>query len=125
MENKEEIISLEQAETAAEDKQEVAPEAVIDALQGTVPSDTIPLERYRELQGAFTKKSQALKELEQKVNSIPSREDIIREYLRERSMGSQPAVLTSSSSAFDFASEKKPSSLNEADRLAREFFSKK
>ena len=103
MENEE--IILEQAE--------IQPEKDIAALQKS----------YIELQSAFTKKSQALKELERTVNSIPSREDIIREYLLDKHTDI-PTVLTSSSSAYDFAKEKKPTTLNEADRLAREYFKK-
>ena len=110
MENEE---NLEQAEILTEDKQEIAPEVNIETLQKS----------YRELQSAFTKKSQALKELEQKVNSIPSRENIIREYLLGRNAGMTPPVLVSSSSAFDFAKEKKPVTLAQAEKLAREFFS--
>lgn len=89
------------------------PQVDINALQKS----------YSELQSAFTKKSQALKELEQKVNSMPSREAIIREYLLENNTD-KPAVLTSSSSAFDFAKESKPTTLAQADKLAREFFKK-
>lgn len=79
---------------------------------------------YSELQSAFTKKAQAYKELEQKVNSMPSREDIIREYLLANQSAPTPAVMTSSSSAFDFAKENKPTTMAQADRLAREFFKK-
>lgn len=79
---------------------------------------------YSELQSAFTKKAQAYKELEQKINSMPSREEIIREYLLAHNSVEAPAVLTSSSSAFDFAKAKKPTSLAQADRLACEYFKK-
>ncbi|MCM1404092.1 MAG: hypothetical protein NC133_01090 [Prevotella sp.] len=79
---------------------------------------------YSELQSAFTKKAQAYKELEQKINSMPSREEIIREYLLTNNSAEAPAVLTSSSSAFDFAKEKHPTSLAQADRLACEYFKK-
>ena len=79
---------------------------------------------YSELQSAFTKKAQAYKELEQKINSMPSREDIIREYLLKHNSVEVPTVLTSSSSAFDFAKEKKPTTLVQADRLVCEYFKK-
>lgn len=92
----------------------IQPEVDIKALQKS----------YSELQSAFTKKAQAVKELEQKINSMPSREDIIREYLLSQNGGNQPAVITSSSSAFDYAKEVKPTTLAQADRLAREFFKK-
>lgn len=91
----------------------IQPEVDIKALQKS----------YSELQSAFTKKSQAYKELEQRINSMPSREAIIREYLLQNNTN-QPAVMTSSSSAFDFAKDKKPTTLAEAERLAREFFKK-
>jgi len=76
---------------------EIQPAKDIEALQKS----------YVELQSAFTQKSQALKELEKTVNSTPSREDIIREYLLNVTGGAKPMVITSSSSAFDFAKEKK------------------
>ncbi len=79
---------------------------------------------YSELQSAFTKKAQAYKELEQKINSMPSRDEIIREYLWSNNSFEAPTVLTSSSSAFDFAKEKKPTTLAQADRLACEYFKK-
>ena len=79
---------------------------------------------YSELQSAFTKKAQAYKELEQKINSMPSREEIIREYLLANNAVEAPTVLTSSSSAFDFAKEKKPTTMAQADRLACEYFKK-
>ena len=79
---------------------------------------------YSELQSAFTKKAQAYKELEQKIKSMPSREDVIREYLLQNNSVEAPAVLTSSSSAFDFAKVKKPATLVQADRLASEYFKK-
>lgn len=101
-----EEITLEQAE--------IQPVVDIKALQKS----------YSELQSAFTKKSQAYKELEQKINSMPSREDIIREYLLEHNSVEAPAVLTSSSSAFDFAKAKKPTTLVQADRLVCEYFKK-
>ena len=91
----------------------IQPDVDIKALQKS----------YSELQSAFTKKSQAYKELEQKINSMPSREDIIREYLLHNNVAA-PTVLTSSSSAFDFAQDKKPSTLAQADRLACEYFKK-
>ncbi len=105
MEEQNNEVILEQAE--------IQPEVDIKALQKS----------YSELQSAFTKKSQAYKELEQKINSIPSREDVIREYLLENNT-ERPSVLTSSSSAFDFAKDKKPTSLAQADRVASEFFKK-
>lgn len=96
--------------------------------QAAIQSPTVDInalqKSYSELQSAFTKKAQAYKELEQKVNSMPSREDIIREYLLANHATDQPAVLTSSSSAFDFAKENKPTTLAQADKLAREFFKK-
>ena len=101
-----EEVTLEQAE--------IQPVVDIKALQKS----------YSELQSAFTKKAQAYKELEQKINSMPSREDIIREYLLENNSVVAPTVLTSSSSAFDFAKEKKPTSLVQADRLVCEYFKK-
>ena len=91
----------------------IQPSVDINALQKS----------YSELQSAFTKKAQAYKELEQKINSMPSREEIIREYLLQNNT-TQPAVMTSSSSAFDFAKESKPTTLVEAERLAREYFKK-
>ena len=100
------ITPLEQAE--------IQPTVDINALQKS----------YSELQSAFTKKAQAYKELEQKINSMPSREDIIREYLLTNNRAEAPAVMTSSSSAFDFAKVKKPTSLVQADRLACEYFKK-
>ena len=93
---------------------EIQPTVDINALQKS----------YSELQSAFTKKAQAYKELEQKIKSMPSREDVIREYLLENNAVEAPAVLTSSSSAFDFAKEKKPTTLVQADRLACEYFKK-
>ena len=93
---------------------EIQPSVDINALQKS----------YSELQSAFTKKAQAYKELEQKINSMPSREDIIREYLLEHNSVEAPAVLTSSSSAFDFAKAKKPTTLVQADRLVCEYFKK-
>ena len=93
---------------------EIQPTVDINALQKS----------YSELQSAFTKKAQAYKELEQKIKSMPSREDIIREYLLQNNSVEAPAVLTSSSSAFDFAKVKKPTSLVQADRLASEYFKK-
>ena len=93
---------------------EIQPSVDINALQKS----------YSELQSAFTKKAQAYKELEQKIKSMPSREDIIREYLLQNNSVEAPAVLTSSSSAFDFAKVKKPTSLVQADRLASEYFKK-
>ena len=99
-------IVLEQAE--------IQPTVDINALQKS----------YSELQSAFTKKAQAYKELEQQIKSMPSREDVIREYLLQHNSVEAPAVLTSSSSAFDFAKEKKPTSLVQADRLACEYFKK-
>ena len=101
-----EEVTLEQAE--------IQPVVDIKALQKS----------YSELQSAFTKKAQAYKELEQKINSMPSREDIIREYLLEHNSVEAPAVLTSSSSAFDFAKAKKPTTLVQADRLVCEYFKK-
>lgn len=101
-------------ETATLEQAEIQPNVDIKALQKS----------YSELQSAFTKKAQAYKELEQKINSMPSREDIIREYLLENNSVVAPTVLTSSSSAFDFAKEKKPTSLVQADRLVCEYFKK-
>ncbi|MDR1917542.1 MAG: hypothetical protein LBQ05_00985, partial [Christensenellaceae bacterium] len=92
---------------------EIQPDRDIDALQKS----------YKELQAEFTKKSQVLKELETKLNSVPKREDIIREYLISLKSGEQPEVITSSSSAFDLAKEKKPTDINQADGLARKYFS--
>ena len=106
MEQQNESTPLEQAE--------IHPDVDIKALQKS----------YSELQSAFTKKAQAYKELEQKINSMPSREDIIREYLLANNTAEVPVVLTSSSSAFDFAKEKKPTNLAQADRLACEYFKK-
>ncbi len=108
MANNEEQTIVEPLEQAA-----IQPTVDIKALQKS----------YSELQSAFTKKSQAYKELEQKINSMPSREEIIREYLLQNNT-TQPAVMTSSSSAFDFAKENKPTTLVEAERLAREYFKK-
>lgn len=93
------------------------------AIQPTVDINALQ-KSYSELQSAFTKKAQAYKELEEKVNSMPSREEIIREYLLANNAPGQPAVLTSSSSAFDFAKENKPTTLAQADKLAREYFKK-
>ena len=101
-----EEVTLEQAE--------IQPVVDIKALQKS----------YSELQSAFTKKAQAYKELEQKIKSMPSREDVIREYLLQNNSVEAPVVLTSSSSAFDFAKEKKPTNLVQADRLACEYFKK-
>ncbi len=92
-------------------------------IQSTVDINALQ-KSYSELQSAFTKKAKAYKELEQKLNSMPSREDIIREYLLANNTTEAPVVLTSSSSAFDFAKEPKPSSLVQADRLACEYFKK-
>ncbi len=92
----------------------IQPNVDINALQKS----------YSELQSAFTKKAQAYKELEQKINSIPSREEIIREYLLSNNRADAPTVITSSSSAFDFAKAKKPTNLAQADRLACEYFKK-
>ena len=93
------------------------------AIQPTVDINALQ-KSYSELQSAFTKKAQAYKELEQKINSMPSREEIIREYLLANNTAEAPTVLTSSSSAFDFAKEKKPTTLAQADRLACEYFKK-
>ena len=109
MENNQEATNEQTLEQA-----EIQPSVDIEALQKS----------YSELQSAFTKKAQAYKELEQKINSMPSREEIIREYLLANNSVEAPAVLTSSSSAFDFAKEKKPSNLAQADRLACEYFKK-
>ncbi len=109
MENNQEPTNEQTLEQA-----EIQPTVDINALQKS----------YSELQSAFTKKAQAYKELEQKINSMPSREDIIREYLLQNNRAEAPAVLTSSSSAFDFAKEKKPTNLAQADRLACEYFKK-
>jgi chromosome segregation ATPase len=88
--------------------------------------DTEALQKsYKELQSSFTKKAQELQELKRKVESTPSREDIIWDYLLSQNKGETPPVIVSSSSAFDFAKEKKPTSLAEAHKLAREFFYKK
>ena len=105
-ENQENAETLEQAA--------IQPEVDIKALQKS----------YSELQSAFTKKAQAYKELEQKIKSMPSREEIIREYLLTNNSVEAPTVLTSSSSAFDFAKAKKPATLAQADRLASEYFKK-
>jgi hypothetical protein len=77
---------------------------------------------YRELQAEFTRKSQALKDLETKIDSAPKREDIIREYLISLKTDGQPEVITSSSSAFDLAKEQKPTDINQANELARKYF---
>ena len=93
------------------------------AIQSRVDINALQ-KSYSELQSAFTKKAQAYKELEQKINSMPSREEIIREYLLTNNNAEAPDVLTSSSSAFDFAKEKKPTNLAQAERLACEYFKK-
>jgi hypothetical protein len=111
---KEEV--LQQAEITEADKgrETAAPDFDIEALQKS----------YRELQSAFTKKAQAVKELEAKINSAPGREEIIREYLLGINRGEKPAVITSSSSAFDFTKIEKPKTVAEAYNLAREYFSR-
>lgn len=91
---------------------EIQPIADIDALQ----------KNYKELQAEFTKKSQALKDLEAKYNSMPGREDIIREYLISAAKNETPPVMVSSSTAFDLAKEKKPADFNEAEALAIRYF---
>lgn len=106
--------TVEQVQNMVLEQAEIQPNMDINALQKS----------YSELQSAFTKKAQAYKELEQKIKSMPSREEIIREYLLANNSVEAPAVLTSSSSAFDFAKEKKPASLIQADRLACEYFKK-
>lgn len=108
-----EITQENEAVTALE-QAAIQPNVDINALQKS----------YSELQSAFTKKAQAYKELEQKIKSMPSREDVIREYLLQNNSVEAPAVLTSSSSAFDFAKVKKPTTLVQADRLASEYFKK-
>ena len=113
MENQNEVTEVKTNEPALE-QAAIQPSVDINALQKS----------YSELQSAFTKKAQAYKELEQKINSMPSREEIIREYLLSNNSVEAPAVLTSSSSAFDFAKETKPTNLAQADRLACEFFKK-
>lgn len=107
-------INESEAEKSSLEQAAIQPEVDIKALQKS----------YSELQSAFTKKAQAYKELEQKINSMPRREDIIREYLLSNNTSEAPTVLTSSSSAFDFAKEKKPTNLAQADRLACEYFKK-
>ena len=115
MEQQNEVVQQENlTENKTLEQAAIQPEVDIKALQKS----------YSELQSAFTKKAQAYKELEQKINSMPSREDIIREYLLANNNAEAPAVLTSSSSAFDFATEKKPTTLAQADRLACEYFKK-
>lgn len=114
METQNEVITEETTQVATLEQAEIQPTVDINALQKS----------YSELQSAFTKKAQAYKELEQKINSMPSREDIIREYLLQNNSVPVPTVLTSSSSAFDFAKEKKPTTLVQADRLACEYFKK-
>jgi hypothetical protein len=93
----------------------IQPERDIDALQKS----------YRELQAEFTRKSQALAELEIKYNSAPKRDEIIREYLISTVGEQKPAVLTSSGTDFDLAKEKKPTDIYEADKLARKYFMQK
>jgi hypothetical protein len=133
MENDEENKTLEQTKIAAADKQEIVPdsdigvskdEETVKVPSGIKPSqeESVPISQYRELQSAFTKKSQLVKEYEIKVNSIPSREDIIREYLLKINSEEKPNVMVSSSSNYDFAKEKKPTTLNEAEKLARRYF---
>jgi cell division protein FtsB len=90
----------------------IQPAADIEALQ----------KNYKELQAEFTKKSQALKDLEAKYNSVPKREDIIREYLISSAKSEAPAVMVSSATAFDLAKEKKPTDFNEAEALAIRYF---
>ena len=117
MENQNEVTTKEVDEKTSPvtlEQAEIQPTVDIKALQKS----------YSELQSAFTKKAQAYKELEQKINSMPSREDIIREYLLKHNSVEVPTVLTSSSSAFDFAKEKKPTTLVQADRLVCEYFKK-
>lgn len=117
MENQNEVTTKEIDEKTSPvtlEQAEIQPTVDIKALQKS----------YSELQSAFTKKAQAYKELEQKINSMPSREDIIREYLLKHNSVEVPTVLTSSSSAFDFAKEKKPTTLVQADRLVCEYFKK-
>jgi hypothetical protein len=115
MENQNEIIhQINDSENGPLEQAEIQPTVDINALQKS----------YSELQSAFTKKAQAYKELEQKINSIPSREEIIREYLLSNNRADAPTVITSSSSAFDFAKAKKPTNLAQADRLACEYFKK-
>lgn len=117
MENQNEVTTKEVDEKTSSvtlEQAEIQPTVDIKALQKS----------YSELQSAFTKKAQAYKELEQKINSMPSREDIIREYLLKHNSVEVPTVLTSSSSAFDFAKEKKPTTLVQADRLVCEYFKK-
>jgi sugar-specific transcriptional regulator TrmB len=91
---------------------DIQPHGDIEALQKS----------YKELQAEFTRKSQTLKDLEAKLNSAPKREDIIREYLISLKNGEQPEVITSSSSVFDLAKEKKPTDINQADELVRKYF---
>ena len=114
MEAQNEVITEETTQAVTLEQAEIQPTVDIKALQKS----------YSELQSAFTKKAQAYKELEQKINSMPSREDIIREYLLKHNSVEVPTVLTSSSSAFDFAKEKKPTTLVQADRLVCEYFKK-
>ena len=109
METQNEIQTSVTANETPLEQAEIQPSVDINALQKS----------YSELQSAFTKKAQAYKELEQKIKSMPSREDVIREYLLQNNSVEAPAVLTSSSSAFDFAKVKKPATLVQADRLAR------
>ena len=91
---------------------EIQPAGDIEALQ----------KNYKELQAEFTKKSQAFKELETKYNSVPSREDIIREYLISTTKADAPPMLVSSGGQFDLAKEKKPNNFYEAEALAIKFF---
>ena len=114
MENQNEVIATENTEETTLEQAAIQPNVDINALQKS----------YSELQSAFTKKAQAYKELEQKIKSMPSREEIIREYLLTNNSVEAPTVLTSSSSAFDFAKAKKPATLAQADRLASEYFKK-
>ena len=114
METQNEIVTTENTNEPVLEQAAIQPTVDINALQKS----------YSELQSAFTKKAQAYKELEQKIKSMPSREDVIREYLLQNNSVEAPAVLTSSSSAFDFAKVKKPATLVQADRLASEYFKK-
>jgi hypothetical protein len=93
----------------------------MEALQKDDATEKLQTQ-YKQLQAEFTKKSQALAELETKYNSIPKREEIIREYLISTAGGEKPTVMVSSSSAFDLAKEKKPTDFNEAEKLAIKYF---
>ncbi|MDR0383960.1 MAG: hypothetical protein LBH47_01385 [Christensenellaceae bacterium] len=76
---------------------------------------------YKDLYASFTKKSQQVKELERIILQMPTRDKIINDYLLEMNSKAKVDILASSSSAFDYAEQKKPTSIKEACKLARDF----